>query len=78
MLQVNLGDLQIDSRLLAGFVKGIYEALGFLAVGSVQALAFLGEVVEGIENPVFPRVVTVSLFHGSFCIRASHSPVPTG
>jgi len=40
--------------LLAGFIEGVHEALGLLALGGVQALAFLCEMIEGIENPVFP------------------------
>ena len=78
VLQIDLGDLQIDRGLFAGFVKGIQEPLSLVWIGRVKAVSFLREGVEGVEDAVLSAERLVSLFHGSFCYRASHSPRPTG
>ena len=70
VLQINLGDLQIDRGLLAGFVKGVEETLGFFAVGGIEAVLFLRNGVEGVVDSVFASENSVALFHGSFLLSS--------
>ncbi len=77
MLQIDLGDLQIYRRLLAGFILHIAETASGFSVTGFEAFPLFGEGVEGIINPVFTPEDMVPLFHGSFLLRASHRIVPT-
>jgi hypothetical protein len=77
VLQIDLGDLQVHRRLLAGFVLHVNETASGFSVAGFEAFPLFGEGVEGIINPVFPPENMVPLFHGSYLLRASHRIVPT-
>ena len=78
VLQIDLGDLQVDRRLFAGFVEGVEESPGFFGVRGLKAVPFLRQGVEGVVDSLLATEAVVALFHGSFfCYRASHNFVPT-
>ena len=77
VLQINLGNLQVYGGLLTGFVESVEKPFGLHEIGGIEAVALLGDPIKGIVNAVFAAEDAVSIFHGSFWLRASHSTVPT-
>ncbi len=79
VLQINLGNLKVDGRLLAGFIQSVEEAFCLRGIRGVETITFAVETVEGVINAVFTAEDAVALFHGSFWLyRASHNSDPTG
>ena len=58
VLQINLGDLQIDRGLFASLVEGVLKSPGFFAVGGIEAVPFLRQGVEGVVDPAVSEFVT--------------------
>jgi hypothetical protein len=65
VLQINLGNLQINGLLLASFIESVYESAGLLLITCVKAAALFVQGIEGVKNPIFAAEETVTLFHGS-------------
>jgi hypothetical protein len=66
VLQIRLGNLQIDRGLFARFIAGIQKALSFLGIFGVKASLPICERVERIKDPVPSREKVIPLFHRSF------------
>lgn len=77
VLQIDLGDLQIDGRLPSGLVQGVNKALCLVFISCFEACSFSGQGVEGIIDAVFPAELMITLFHSSIASSLSQS-VPTG
>jgi len=49
---INLGNLQIDGRLLASLIEGVKQAARLGVCSGLPTLAFFGEGIQGIINAV--------------------------